>query len=504
MGLQVPERSSSLLPQPGWVDLRAWRFLPIETYPSIVAFAQSILGKVTIVLIFAGLLKLLGLDGWIEAGGIWLLLPAAAAAVSVAGRFRHYVLFACAVLLLIHNPKWVSFGAVEVVLRQEYLYGEITVATLRALSLIAFVVVAYLAIQCARAFRRTAPGRAPVLAEHVVYVCLLGVATSGLLHEYAQVAAWCAIAAVSAYFWYLAYALIDQRTKQPAPLVLHLATFNPFSWPTNVPMGKGAANWRGHEANTSEELAITQLKGVKLLAWALLLSALLSAFRWCVYEQLGVPQLKVAFDQFLNGTYTPTPFSLVSVLVSLPEQLLLIAITGHIIIAVARLAGFRLLRNTCRPLSARTVAEFWNRYVYYFKEILVHVYFYPTFVRCFKRYPRLRVAFATFMAAGVGNFFFHFTMQTPTIARYGVLETLVRMQTYAFYCALLSLGIVVSQLRSRRATPEAGWIRYQLIPSLGVLTFFCFLSFFDGPQRHVSLARHFEFLLRSFGVPVAF
>ena len=35
-------------------------------------------------------------------------------------------------------------------------------------------------------------------------------------------------------------------------------------------------------------------------------------------------------------------------------------------IACVRMAGFRALRNTYRPLESRTVAEFWNRYAFYF------------------------------------------------------------------------------------------------------------------------------------------
>lgn len=486
--------------QAAWADPRAWRLLPLETYPAAVAFVQTIPGKLTLFAVFAAFMKLHAIEGWVAGRATWLILTVVAAVVSVAGRYRYYVLLVGAGILLARNPTWLDFDAVETVLRQEYLYGIFHLGTLRAATLIACVPLAILLIYLARCFRNHPLGRAPVLVQHVVYACLLGLATSGVLEDYVQVATWSLLATFSAYFWYLAYALIDQRRREPAPMVLHLATFNPFAWPTLVPMGKGAANWRSLEATTPEELAVTQLKAVKLLVWALLLSGILSAFRWSVYVELGIPELKVAFDHFLQGKYAPTPFSLVSVLASLPERLLLIAIMGHIIIATARLAGFRLLRNTYRPLSSRTIAEFWNRYVYYFKEILVHVYFYPTFLRCFKRHPRLRIAFATLMAAGIGNFLFHFLMQTPSIAKYGFVEAVVRMQTYAFYCLLLSAGIIVSQLRARRPAPDAGWLRYQFFPSLGVAAFFCFLSFFDGPQRHVSLAQHFEFLALSFGI----
>jgi hypothetical protein len=483
-----------------WERPLAWRLPPIETYPGVVAFAQTTPGKLMLFAAFASLMNVLVHEGWIMRQGMWLALTVVAALVSVAGRYRYYVLLACAGLLLVRNPTWFDFDAVDTALRQEYLYGILSLGMLRVGTLLACLPLAVLAICLARIFRSCPLGRSPVLVQHVVYASLLALATSGMLNEYAQVAAWSLLATFSAYFWYLAYALIDQRHRTPSPLSLQLASFNPFAWPTTVPMGKGAANFRSLEARTSEELAITQLKAIKLLVWALFLSGVLAAFRWCIYQELGVPDLKLAFDRFLQGKDVPTALGLFSVLANFPDRLLLMAIMGHIIIATARLAGFRFLRNTYRPLSSRTIAEFWNRYVYYFKELLVHVYFYPTFVRCFKRHPRLRIAFATFMAAGVGNFVFHFMMQTPAIAKHGLVQAIVQMQTYAFYCLLLSAGIIISQLRSRKSNPDAGWFRAQFIPSVGVAGFFCFLSFFDGPQRHVGLAQHFEFLLLCFGV----
>lgn len=264
-------------------------------------------------------------------------------------------------------------------------------------------------------------------------------------------------------------------------------------------MGKGAANWRSVEAGTEEELAVTQLKGLKLIAWALFLRVLLWAYQQLIYAKLGVVPLTIAFEQFVKAGISPGPMGTLSIVANFFEHLLTMAIWGHIIVAIARLAGFRLLRNTWRPLSSRTVAEFWNRYFYYFKEILVNVYFYPTYVRWFKGHPRLRVAFATFMAAGVGNWYFHFLLENYRVARDGLGEALLYMQTYAFYCLLLVGGIVISQLRGWRPDPKAGWVRGQFMPSLGVVLFYCLLSFFDGPQRHAPLKEHFAFLFQVLG-----
>ncbi len=474
-----------------------WRLPPIETYPAVVALAQTWAGKLVLFAVVATLMKLHAPGMWTEAGGLWLWLTIAAAAISLAGRHRNLALLACTAALLARAPGWFDFSAVWTTIRVENLPD---IRYVRVGTLIACVPLAALAMYLARRYRDHPLGRRPVLVQHMLYCCLLGLAVSHVLRGLPEILLWSLLVTFSAYFSFLGYALMDQRRRQPLPVFYQFAAFHPFALPTPVPMGKGMANWRSVEAGTAEELAVTQLKGLKLLVWALVLKLVLWVFRTVVYEKLGVPPLRLAFDRFLQGGTVPVPFGLFSAIANFPEQLLSVAIWGHVFIAIARLAGFRLLRNTARPLSSRTIAEFWNRYLYYFKEVLVHFYFYPTYVRWFKSHPRLRMVFATFMAAGVGNFFLHFLTASSVIVQVGVLETLFRSQTYAFYCLVLAAGISISQLRARAPNAQAGWLRGRFLPCLGVAAFFCFLSFFDNPLRHVNLAKHFEFLLHILGI----
>ena len=477
-----------------------WRLPAIETYPKLIGFVQTLPGKFVLFAIFGLLMKLISPSMWIADRYMWLWITIAAALVSLAGRYRHLALAVATGVLLARAPDWFDFSAVETVVRQEFIRSIIHPWDLRAATLLGCVPLAFVAIHLAHRFRDHPLGRRPILVQHLLYFCLLGLAVSHQLRGLSQAVLWSLLAVFSTYFWYLAYALMDQRHPKPAPVLLHFGVFSAFYASTVVPVGKGAQYWRSVEATAPQELAVTQLKALKLLTWALILKAVvLALLTWSFYGNFNVLPLKFAFEEFLKGGDVRGWPGIASVLVNFPHRLLVVAIGGHVIVASARLAGFRLLRNTYRPLSSRTIAEFWNRYVYYFKEILVHVYFYPTFVRYFKKQPRLRVAFATFIAAGAGNFLFHF-MENHTLATYGLLEALVRAQTYAFYCIVLATGIIVSQLRSRKHDPNAGWVRRQLIPSLVVASFFCFLSFFDGPQRHVSLAEHFQFLFHVFGV----
>ena len=476
------------------VHPREWRIPPIETYPRFVAFVQTLGGKLVLFALFALLIKYIG-------GGVWLWMTAAAAVVSLAGRHRHLAALLCTGVLLGLFPQWFEYRAVHIVVRQESLSGMLNINYVRAATLLACVPLAVAVLWLARHYRDHALGRRPVLAAHLLLLGMLLLSASHLLQGIPQVLLWSLTAVFAAYFWFLGYGLIDQRRRQPAPMLLQLANLHPFFiGATTAPLGKGADNLRSVEAGTAQDLAVTQLKALKLIAWAFILSVVMWSFRHAVYGILGVTPIWLSFERFLREGVSPGPMGALSIIANFFEQLLHMAIWGHSIVAIARLAGFRLLRNTWRPLSSRTIAEFWNRYYYYFKELLVNFYFYPTYVRCFKKHPRLRIAFATFMAAGVGNWYFHFLLENYRIARDGFGDALMYMQTYAFYCLLLVGGIVVSQLRGWRPDPNAGWVRGRFMPSLGVGLFYCLLSFFDGPQRHAPLKEHLAFLFQVLGV----
>jgi hypothetical protein len=210
--------------------------------------AQTYAGRVAIIVLFAVLMKLISRDTWIAEHHIWLLITAAAAAVSLAGRHRRLVMLACTALALVHYPNWFDFRAVHATLRQEHLSGAVNAGQLRAGVLVAYFVLAAVAIHFARRWRDHPLWRRPALALHVIYFCLLGLAASHLLHGIRQTVLWAFLTVFTAYFCYLAYALLDQCRRKPEPIYFQLATFNPFSFQTVVPIGNGASNWGNVEA----------------------------------------------------------------------------------------------------------------------------------------------------------------------------------------------------------------------------------------------------------------
>lgn len=472
---------------------RQWRIPPVETYPRVVEFAGTLHGRLILIGIFALLMRIHG-------GQFWLWVTGAAAIVSFAGKYRHIAALLCTGAILARAPDWFEYRAVYLVADQESLSSTLHLGHVKAATLLTCVPLAAGCIWLAGRFRHHPLAARPLVIQHILFFAFMVAVSSDLLHGVPKVFLWSLFSAFVAYFWYLSYALIDQRHQNRSNLILQLATFHPFYGSTTSPWGKGAAYWRSVESHTREELAITQLKALKLMVWALFLAVVLKVFRRVTYGELGIPPLLTSFNRYVAEGVGPGPMGALSIVAHYFEMLLEIAAWGNVVIATARLAGFRLLRNTFRPLEARTVAEFWNRYDYYFKELLVNVYFYPTYLRYFKKHPRLRIAFATFMAAGVGNVLFHFMKENYRIPRDGLLTAILHMQTYAFYSAVLVTGIVISQLRNKRPPKNANWLRRQFLPSLNVACFFCLLSFFDGADTSVELSKHFGFLTHILGL----
>src|SRR5262249_49436305 len=174
------------------------------------------------------------------------------------------------------------------------------------------------------------------------------------------------------------------------------------------------------------------------------------------------------------------------------------AIWGGPIVATARLAGYRVLRNTYRPLQSRTLVDFWNRYYFYYKELLVEMFFFPTFVRCFKTRKRLRLFFATIMGATVGNFIYHFVDQISLTQQYGFSKQLEYFQGQVVYYVVLGVGIGLSQMRIHRERIRRGWLRRQLLPSINVVGFYCVLQIFTVGS--FTLMDRVSFFCHIFGV----
>jgi hypothetical protein len=491
----IIDRRSS--PQPSRTPRAAWRIIPeIDKDARFVAYAQLIPGRIAlfvILIVLTALLYLLGVD--------IAVAPLAAVYAYAQQQHRRYLLPLATLLLLYKNHFWVDSSLVSHVVEQEGLAGLVNQNLLFAGTLALVVVlcsgllVLWPRIVAITFFRRS------TLCLIAGFIALVALAQSPIAAGAPRVLLWSFLMTFLPFLWFLAYALAGAGAREQAPFWEHLGVFHPFWGATLTPFGKGLSYLRKFEAKTPEDLAVTQLKGLKLAAWTLLLAACLNGFTALVHGRLALPRFDDAFSGYLAGTPYPRYLCWASLVAYFVEDVLNMTVWGGAIIVCARMAGFRLLRNTYRPMESTTLAEFWNRYYFYYKELLVDHFFYPVFLRYFRTNRKLRMFFATFMAACVGNLTYHFLRDIHFVAELGWRNALSGEASHAFYTFLLAIGVGVSQMRVRSDRPRKGWLRGRVLPCLWVALFFCVLHVFDAPLDRVhTIGQRSDFLSYLLGI----
>jgi hypothetical protein len=138
---------------------------------------------------------------------------------------------------------------------------------------------------------------------------------------------------------------------------------------------------------------------------------------------------------------------------------------------------------------------------FYFKELMVELFFYPVYFRYFKDRPRLRTIAAIFAAAFLGNWLYHFLRDIEWIAVYGLWATLVKWHVYLVYALLLAAGIAVSQIRGTGSSREAPRGIAAAATSAAVILSYCLLGVLDnsGGASLLDCGRFFADLLPSAG-----
>lgn len=484
------------LAQPSRIPKPAWRIIPqIEKNPRCVAFAQGRPGRLAIFGICTALavvLRFFGVD---------FSVAPLAAACGFQQQYRRYLIPGATLLLLWKNGFWIDVGLVQGVTEQEGLTNQIN-QSLLTYGMLALVVVLCC---CLLVFWRRIVA-IPVFRRSTLclisgFIALVIAAESPIAAGVPRVLLWSFLATLLPYLWFLAYALADTGTLARTPFWQYLGVFHPFWGSTLTPFGKGLSYLGKFEAKTPEDLAITQLKGLKLALWTLLLAVCLNGFDRLAHDYLALPHFDDTFLGYIAGVRYPRYLCWASLVAYFVEDVLNMAVWGGAIIACARMAGFRLLRNTYRPLQSTTLAEFWNRYYFYYKELLVDHFFYPVFLRYFRGNRRLRVFFATFMAACVGNLLFHFIRDIRFVAELGWWKALSGEASHAFYTLLLAIGVGVSQMRTQSRERSKRWPLGRVLPCLWVALFFCVLHVFDAPLDRVhSIWQRAEFLSYLMGI----
>jgi hypothetical protein len=449
-----------------------FRLIPrIETFPTVVSFAQTMLGK-TVLLAAFGLGLCFFTADLLQVLSLVVLL----ASTTFVPEYRRFILAVCPIFIVlvqvVDSPLLVGLK-------------------------LALIASGILLFWCARRWPASWFGRRPMmfLLSGFSLLILLGCAAAPSTLNYKLI--WSLVGVAASYVWFIGYALTDRNAKPSTDTSLEIATLRPLWGSSNTPFPKGAAYLRRIEARDEQQLAIVQLKGLKLLAWAILLSIVSSLWYRFFHTFLRVPTTTETLAMSVQRLPLAWSVRWESQILSFLESILSMSIFGHRIIACCRMAGFNALRNTYRPLSSATVAEFFNRFYFYFKELLVDFFFYPTFLRYWKGKRRLRLVFATFAAAFFGNAFFHFTRDWSIIRDLGLKQALENFQVYLFYCFILAAALSISQLRKRGPRPT-GFVRGRVLPAFSVGMFYCLLDVFGSTERNYPLIEHLRFLASLF------
>ena len=466
-------------------------FLAIDERPRVVEIAQTTGGRALLSIVFACLLAFVKVDPWAT------LLALGAAACAYLPKHRPLVLAGTTLGTLALSSSWFSIQPLAAVMLREKV-ASVTPDLVRLASVVCVFFMAAILVQFARARKTSSLARRPVITLLTIVAAMTALASSRILAGAAQVSLWAFLESFIAYLWFIAYALVDQRSRDRSATLFQIGTLHPFWGGTSTPFGKGAAFLRKVTAKNRSELAVTQLKGLKLLVWAFVLMEVSSRLNGLV-ASIGIEPLADLQARHLAGMQFSILHGWGALVWDTASSVFALAIYGHIIIAIARFAGFRLPRNMYRPLEARTLADYWNRFYYYFKELLVEFFFMPTFLKKFRNSPRLRIFFATVMSAGVGNFIFHFVRDIPSMLSGGLMYALLSFQSYIFYCVVLSLGIGLSQLRTNGKKLNANWT-HRIFAFLCVWGFVVSIHIFGLSSRQFSLGDRLSFMAYLYGI----
>ncbi len=481
------------------VKATAFRLIPpLETYPRVITFAQTLAGKMLLLALFAAGLSL--------RTDQWLPISACLLALTLLPKFRP-LLLTIATVGSLSLAGWPNV-APPWSIRQLH---HPTIPGYQPLIMAAILGSFALYYGAVKNNRAGWIGKRPVRNLLVFYLLLLLAATQVPLTNPQVVYLWAFVAGFGKYLWYFNYTLLDRQARDTPRLTLQAGHYLPFWGGAATPFPKGAAYLRKIEAKEPRQLAISQLKGLKLLYWAIALGVLEKVLRQICYGTpaasqalLGIPcALSLpSFPAILHGgpgaPAYPWHTNWLALVANFFCRLLWFTVWGHLIIACCRMAGYNALRNTYRPLQSASIAEFWNRFYYYFKELLVDNFFYPAFLRYFKKWPQLRLFFAILAAAGFGNVLYHFLHDVESIADRGFWPALYGHRVYMFYGLVLSVAITISQLYEKRRPQGMSWFRKHIINPVYVVGFYCLLSIFDSSDPTLSLGDHFRFLLKLF------
>lgn len=291
----------------------------------------------------------------------------------------------------------------------------------------------------------------------------------------------------------------------------HLFYLFPVYGGAGTPYGKGLDYLSRHEATDAEAIAKSQLAGVKLLLlaaiWYLSRDLLDHVFfgasvsYLATWPEAWVMDLPRLAEVLKSGEYFGGLQGWALIYLELVRTTLSVAAVGHVIVGCLRLLGFNVFRNTYKPLLSQSILEFWNRFFYYFKELMVDFFFYPTYLKLRSLSPSARMFIAIFTAAFLGNMYHHVLNAPETVTSWDPGLFWSAWGPRFVYCFLLAVGVGVSMVRQQKLR-QAAEIPSRLVKLrriAGVLTFYAIILIWNKRSEDIDVIDCTLFFLSLFG-----
>jgi hypothetical protein len=354
------------------------------------------------------------------------------------------------------------------------------------------------------AWTRRPGGQHVLWALHAMaIVAMAGIcAARGRLWSGTAAAALCTL--VPELLWRSSYWIKWRRREQGCvPIWRHLFAALPFLGAGGVPFGKGPSYLAKHEALNGKALAASQVEGVRLLSIGLAWRAVDSLLQLTLWG-IRVPWLgdwhpfaKALLPSMETLMRIPASYALWQrwggLYGELFHNIIALAFYGHTIVGFFCLMGFRIPRNTSAPLATTTIVDFWGRYYFYFKELLMDFFFFPAFLKTSSMPVIWRTVLATWAAAFFGNFYYHVILYAPVLASGDTRGYRSLVMARMMYCALLATGLSISFARVLRQTaaPKGSRIR-KACQVIVVASFFAFLHVWNYGGAPISMERRWH------------
>jgi hypothetical protein len=476
--------------------------LAIERNPVFIKYAQVPLFKIFMILLFWVFISFSDVyqPEWQKIAVLTIFFA------SFFPKYRYIWIFCGMLSLMLQNllirpePDWVIFRANYLFLvYKNNVKNYFSIAEIKYFCIFLMLLISETQIFFTSRFQQFRLFRYPITISYMFLLGLILTASSGWFTQLQTFLLWSFIAIYDHYYWFVAYTLHECLIIKKRNYLLDYGRYLPVWGFTLLPYGKGSLYLMQVEAKNSEELAVTQLKGMKLALWALILYFVLQYY-YQAEDYLKIPHLHQALAEYENGVRYSVILAWTCLIDKFFRMMLELTVMGHFFVACCRMCGFRILRNTYKPLQSPSIAEYWNRYNYYFKELLVDLFFYPTFFRFFRNHSKTRMFFATLSAATFGNVLFHFLLLTPIMMSFGLREACKGFLPFVFYAVILGVSIGLSQLHTLYAEKKPKNIIIRIFSPFFVIIFYSLLSLFNVSFQHQSIMVNFQFLASLFNI----